>query len=140
LNRILQVINSTPAYQLFLAGFQIADTVGFFNLDTVHQDAIVDSFHYLVGNLVWTFGKKGRLFFLPDGYLTDGVTRTELLANSKLFSVDLFSIADGQASHLENKLCVPYATPIGFNTAIQPATEATWRRINHLISQQRGEQ
>ena len=134
LNRILQVINSTPAYQLFLAGFQIADTVGVFNLDTVHQVAIVESFHNLVGSLVWSFGKKGSLFFLPEGYVTPEVI-PELIANNKLLSINLFSLADEKDSLLENKLCVPYATPIGFNTAVQPETEATWRRINDLVSQ-----
>lgn len=35
--------------------------------------------------------------------------------------------------HIGHKLFVPYATPIGFNTQVQPKTEEAWRRISDLI-------
>jgi hypothetical protein len=139
LNRILQCLNSTPAYQLFLAGFHIGDSIGLFDLGQVQEPAISDSFRYLVGNLPWAGGKKGRLFFLPDDYIAPDVER-ELVANSKLVSADFFIGQDDPTSHVARKLFVPYATPIGFNTRVQKETEEAWRRISDLVRRQGGGQ
>lgn len=137
LNRILQCLNSTPAYQLFLAGFHIADAIGMFDLEQVQESSIADSFNYLVGNLMWTNERKGRLFFLPEGYVTPEV-EMELLANTKIVGVDLIRIVDDQTSHVGHKLYVPYATPIGFSTRVSQDTQETWRKINNLMSRQAG--
>ena len=85
LKRILQRSNSTPSYQLFLAGFHIGDAIGLFQFDMLEETAICDSFRYLVGTLAWQHGKRGRLFFIPDGY-ADADVEQELLANNKLMA------------------------------------------------------
>lgn len=138
LNRVLQCINSTPSYQLFLAGFHVADAIGMFNLDQVQLPAIADSFRYLVGNLEWSRGKKGRLFFLPEGYVPSDEVRLELMANGKLVSTNLYTGDTDPDHHVDNKEFVPYATPIGFNTRVSVDTEATWRRISDLMRRQLG--
>jgi len=138
LNRILQCINSTPSYQLFLAGFHVGDSIGLFDLTEVQPPAVADSFRYLVGNLPWTEGKKGRLFFIPDGYVTTDEVRGELMANGKIFVIDLRVGDEDPTSHVENKLVVPYATPIGFNTRLSANTEESWRRISDLMRRQGG--
>lgn len=135
LNRIIQSINSTPAYQLFLAGFHIGDTIGMFEPAMIAEPAVVDSFRYLVGNLPWPQGKKGRLFFLPEDYVTADAEQ-ELRGNGKLFSVDLYTGDGDRRSHVTHKVCVPYATPMGFNTKIVDQTENAWRRVSELIRRQ----
>ena len=137
LNRILQCLNSTPAYQLFLAGFHIADAIGMFDLGQVEETAIADSFRYLVGNLPWPNGKKGRLFFIPDGYVTAEI-ELELLANTKIVGADMYLATDDRTSPVDHKVFVPYATPIGFNTRVAPETEEAWRRISDLVRRQGG--
>lgn len=137
LNRILQRLTSTPAYQLFRAGFDIGDAIGMFDLDQVREPAIADSFRYLVGIVRGGFGRKGRLFFVPDGYVPEEV-EFELVANGKLDSADLFDGDPHANSHVAHKLFVPYATPIGFNTKVGADTERAWRRISDLIRHQGG--
>ncbi len=138
-NRVLQCLDSTPAYQLFLAGFHICDSIGLFDLEQVPETAIVDSFRYLVGYLAWSNGRKGRLFFLPDDIIDQNI-ENELIANSKLGSVDLIKIRDDTQSFLSRKLYVPYANPIGFNTIVGKETEVKWQRINELMHRQGGGQ
>ena len=138
LQRIVQCINSTPSYQLFLAGFHVGDSIGMFDLDQVATPAIADSFRCLVGTLHWPHGKKGHLFCIPEGYVNSETVRKELMANGKLFVVDLFVGDDGPTSHVANKLIVPYATPIGFNTRVEAETEETWRRVSALMRRQGG--
>lgn len=138
LQRIVQCINSTPSYHLFLAGFHVGDSIGMFDLAQLATPAIADSFRYLVGNLRWPRGKKGRLFCIPEGYVNSDAARMELMANGKLFAADLFIGDDEPTSHVANKLLVPYATPIGFNTRVATETEETWRRISDLMRRQGG--
>lgn len=130
LNRILTVINSTPSYQLFLAGFQIADEIDLLRQGEIDESAVIAAFHRLNMAVRWKEGKKGSLFFIPDGYVSNSVVLQELISNGKLFWVILRS----EVSILEEKLAVPYATPIGFNTLVSEDTEATWRRISQLVS------
>lgn len=137
LNRILQRLTSTPAYQLFRAGFDIGAAIGMFDLGQVREPAVADSFRYLVGMVRGGFGRRGRLFFVPDGYVSEGV-EFELLANGKLDSADLFIDERDAHSHVARKLFVPYATPIGFNTRVSPDTEQVWRRISDLVRRQGG--
>ena len=111
LNRILQCFNSTPSYQLFLAGFHIGDAIGLFDLGQVCEPAIADSFRHLVGSLPWPHGRKGRLFFIPEGYVTTPEVELELMANGKVVSADLFTGEGEPTSHVEHKLFVPYAQP-----------------------------
>lgn len=139
LDRVLTCLNSTPSYQLFLAGFHIADTIGVFDYEVLQQPAIEDSFRYLVGNLPWQReGKKGALFALPEAYVQGADVILELMANGKLFSADLYSGDQIPDHHINNKLFVPYATPIGFNTRVSADTELAWRRVSELIQRQRG--
>lgn len=137
LNRILQCLNSTPSYQLFIAGFHIGDAIGMFDPDQVDDQAVADSFSYLVGALQAMHGKRGRLFFVPEGYAADPQTKLELLGNGKLFEVNCYRI-DGATHHVGDKLFVPYATPMGFNTRVDRLTEETWRRIANLADTQGG--
>jgi hypothetical protein len=74
----------------------------------------------------------GRLFFIPEGYVT-GRVEVELMANGKLLAVDLFTGDMGHQSHIDRRLFVPYATPIGFNTKVLPETEDAWQRISDLV-------
>ncbi|MGA2443673.1 MAG: hypothetical protein ACLQNE_39120 [Thermoguttaceae bacterium] len=138
LNRILQRLNSTPSFQLFLAGFHIGDSIGMFDYGQIGEPAVADSFRYLVGNLPWAGGKRGRLFFIPDGY-ANAVVELELMANGKVVAADLYTGDAEPTDHIEHKLFVPYATPIGFNTQVRPETEQAWRQISDLIRRQGGE-
>ena len=128
LNRIVNAINTTPSYHLFLAGFQIAEAIGFFEFDDIAEADIKEAFLGLVGNLIWSGGKKGRLFFLPAGPVSDNSVREELNDNGKIFLVYFSS----DTASIEEKLCVPYATPIGFATKVSPDTEEEWRRITKM--------
>lgn len=129
LNRILSVINSTPSYQLFLAGFQVADKIGFLEQEAFEEMAMLTSFSGLLGTVRWKEGKKGRLFFIPEGYVSEHHVRNELVGNGKLFWITLWS----GGSMVEEKLAVPYATPIGFNTPVSADTEDAWRRVTQLV-------
>jgi hypothetical protein len=132
LNRIVQCLNTTPSYQLFLAGFHIGETIGMLPPSGVDAHAMVASFRYLVGPVVWSYGKKGRLFFLPEGAVTPEVG-AELVANGKLLSVTITADGVEPAPQTDEKLFTPYATPIGFNTRVSAETEKAWRRIGELI-------
>jgi hypothetical protein len=134
--RIIQRVNSTPSSHLFLAGFHIGDAIGLFDTTQVADSAIADSFRYLVGTLSWARGKKGELFFLPSDFVENVQTQQELLANGKLFRAALWHGENGSEHHIDDKLFVPYETPIGFNTRIQPDTAETWRRISRLTRRQ----
>jgi hypothetical protein len=138
LDRILQSLNSTPSYQLFLAGFHVGDAIGLFDLQHVDEQSLRDSFRYLVGSLSAMRGKKGHLFFLPDGYIATPEIKLELMANGKLFWAIIWT-SDGQGSHVDaEKLFIPYVTPIGFNTQISEAAKTAWTRISDLASKQSG--
>lgn len=138
LNRIIQRITSTPSYQLFLAGFHIADAIGMLNLEVVDPETIPDSFRYLVGNLPWLRGKKGRLFVLPEGAVLDPEVRSQLIANGKLFQANFFLGDATGLHHVDEKLVVPYATPIGFNTRVNARTHDAWRDIARLVQREGG--
>ena len=99
LNRIIQCLKTTPSYQLFLAGFHIADAIGMLSLDVVDHATVPESFRYLVGNLPWLRGKKGRLFVLPRGAVTDPMVRSQLIANGKLFEATFFVGDAGDTPH-----------------------------------------
>jgi hypothetical protein len=136
LNRVLQCLNSTPAYQLFLAGFHIADTIGMFEIEQIQESAIVDRFKKLSGNLPWLSGKRGRLFFIPDEY--NAAIELELLANNKIIVSELYVATEERIIPEGRKLVVPYATPIGFNTQVSPETKVAWRGITSLVTQDGG--
>ena len=136
-NRVLQRLDSTPAYQLFLAGFHICESIGLFDFSYIPEAAIEDSFRYLVGYLTWPNGRNGKLFFLPDD-IVDQSIENELIANSKIGSVELIGILGDAHSILGRKLYVPYANPIGFNTKVDRETEVKWQRINELMHRQSG--
>jgi len=108
------------------------------SLDVVAPETVPDSFQYLVGNLPWPRGKQGRLFILREGTVADPVVRNELIANGKLFESQLFCGDEGRMQHTAEKLIVPYATPIGFNTRVNPQTEEAWRRICDFVRQHGG--
>jgi hypothetical protein len=138
LDRILQSLNSTPAYQLFIAGFHLGNAIGIFDLSQVNAQSLRDSFLYLVGPLSATRGKKGQLFFLPEGYVATPEIKLELMANGKLFCAIFFTINAQDVHHEGEKLFIPYATPIGFNTQISEAAKMAWTRISDLVSKHAG--
>lgn len=138
LNRVIQCLTTTPSYQLFLAGFHIADAIGLLALDVVDGVTVPDSFRYLVGNLPWIRGKKGRLFVLPHGVVADPMVRLQLIANGKLFEANFFVGDSHGTHHIDEKLIVPYATPIGFNTRVDARTEQVWREIARLVQHEGG--
>ncbi len=59
------------------------------------------------------------------------------MANGKLFSSFLAHGEDSNESLEAEKLYVPYATPIGFNTRVERETTETWREISNLIQRHR---
>ena len=138
LNRIIKCIDSTPSYQLFLAGFHIAETIGLLSLRDVSIESIPDSFRYLVGNVPWPAGKKGSLFFLREGEVQDQEIQKELFTNGKIFSCQLVCGDDSHSSIHELKLFVPYATPIGFGTKVGENTKVEWRRIVDFVRKHGG--
>lgn len=132
LSRIIQCLNTTPSYQMFLAGFHIAETIGMLPQVAVDEAAMVASFRYLVGPIIWPYGKKGRLFFLPEGTVT-GQAALELIANGKLLSVEITADDTEPDPEARVKLFTPYATPIGFNTRVSGETKEAWKRIGELV-------
>lgn len=134
IERITKCIDSTPSYQLFLAGFHIAEVIGMLSLTDIRLESVPNSFRYnLLGNIPWPNGKNGRLFFLRDGEVSNSDVQHQLLANGKLFLASMFVDDGAGPQHLEEKLFVPYANPIGFNTEVADATKDAWKRICKFV-------
>lgn len=139
IERITNCIDSTPSYQLFLSGLHIAEVIGMLSLTDVPIESVPASYRYnLLGNTPWPSGKKGRLFFVREGDVADGEVQHQLMANGKLFSVNMVTIDEAGMHQLDEKLFVPYVTPIGFNVKVNEITKDAWKRISDFVRQNGG--
>jgi hypothetical protein len=122
--RLLAEVNNTPSYQLFLAGFDIAETVG---LASNREDQIVLSRCISLSmRIPSAVGPKG-LFFLPDAFadtLGADVIK-ELVESNKLCKVTAL-VASFQPI---TKYYIPYATPIDLIASATPAARNAWDRV-----------
>lgn len=120
---LLSVVSNTPAYQLFLAGFDIAEAVRL--VSDLPERAILRRAIALSERLPSPLG-SGSLFFLPDAVLDEEVEHScldELVLNNKLCRLRIDS-----GESLE-KYYIPYATPIDFTTPISEQTRQLWERV-----------
>ena len=111
--RLLSEVRNTPAYQLMLAGFDIAE---FIVLVSDLEDPIVLSrFISLAQRIPSNFGSRG-IFFVPNSILADaGPALEELIANTKVCQA---TATIGEAPAVA-KYYLPDATPIEF--PVEPA-------------------
>ena len=120
---LLSLVGNTPAYQLFLAGFDISEAVEL--VSQLPERVVLRRAIGLSGRLPSITG-SGGLFFLPDGLVddeADAAARGELVLNNKLCSMQL------DAGEAMERYYIPYATPIDFTTRVGPQTRALWDRV-----------
>ena len=120
---LLSLVGNTPAYQLFLAGFDISEAVEL--VSQLPERVVLRRAIGLSGRLPSITG-SGGLFFLPDGLVddeADAAARGELVLNNKLCSMQL------DAGEAVERYYIPYATPIDFTTRVGPQTRALWDRV-----------
>lgn len=119
---VIQEIKSTPTYQLFLAGVDVAERI---DLVSESPPESVKRRFLLLDKWLPSATGAGGLFFLPAdvaaGYPPHLVQ--ELILNNKLC---LAAFADTR------RLYVPYATPIGFITRVSREAEGLWDEIRAL--------
>lgn len=123
MQELLSVVGNTPAYQLFLAGFDFAEAVGL--VRELPERIVLRRAIALTERLPSVLGTKG-LFVLPDSLLDEDVEREvleELVRNNKLCRLHVDS-----GEQLE-KYYIPYATPIGFATPVSERAKQLWDRV-----------
>lgn len=118
-------LNTTPSYQLFYSGIHLTEVLG---INDCNNDEIIEVFKRLVGKIELNKGKKGQLFFIPNGILDDN-SCFELFFNGKIFSIDLFK---GEES-IGTRYFVPYVNPIGFKIPVSENTKDKFLQISRMI-------
>jgi len=128
LSDVVKQITSTPTFQLFLAGIDIAERIIMVSESTFER--VCQRFEAITQWMPSVTG-AGGLFFVPDHILQDVASEhiDFLVKNNKLCSATLEDARRGSV----RRYYVPYATPIGFvsGRASQDA-ESLWRRIHSL--------
>lgn len=118
-------INSTPVFQLFLAGIDIAERMGLVGNSSF--DLIRRRFTVLRHSMPSVTG-AGGLFFVPDDLLNGhDPAVSELVKNNKLCSA---TIIDAETIR---RFYIPYATPIGFVAGpVSNEAERLWDAVRNL--------
>ncbi|HTU22751.1 MAG TPA: hypothetical protein VMG10_32220 [Gemmataceae bacterium] len=123
MQELLSVVSNTPAYQLFLAGFDFAEAIGL--VSDSPERVVLRRAAALAERLPSAIG-PGGLFVVPDpllGDIPDPPSLEELVRNNKLCRLCIDS-----GGHVE-KYYIPYATPIGFATVVSESARQLWDRI-----------
>ena len=125
---ILREIRSTPTYQLFLAGIDIAEAIDLISESDVAT--VLRRFDRLEQSVPSVTG-AGGIFLLPTNIIPaeDGAAIEELLNNNKLCRATLEDTEDRRYS--SRRYYVPYATPIGFISPVSARAAALWDAIRN---------
>ena len=120
---LLSEVSNTPAYQLFLAGFDVSEAV---ELVSPLPDRLV--LHRAIGlsGRLPSITGSGGVFFVPEGLVddeADAAARGQLVMNNKLCRMK------ADAGDTVERYYIPYATPIGFVSPVSPQTRALWDRV-----------
>lgn len=127
MQNLLAGVSNTPAYQLFLAGFDISEAVGL--VGDLPERTVLRRAIALSGRLPSLAG-QGGVFFLPDvlvGEGTDPAPLDELILNNKLCRLTV-GAGDTPGGPVV-KYYVPYATPLDFTTPVSRQTRELWDRV-----------
>jgi hypothetical protein len=120
---LLSVVSNTPAYQLFLAGFDVAEAVGL--VSALPERVVLRRTMGLSGRLPSITG-SGGVFFLPEGLVDDPADAAALdllILNNKLCHLHV------EAGEAVDRHYIPYATPLGFTTKVTPEAERLWAKV-----------
>jgi len=77
------------------------------------------------------------VFFLPNQFV-DPESLSELMANGKLFCVEMVVSEGDRNSTIDTKYFIPYVPPMGFNTHVLEQTKVSWLKVNNLMNRDRG--
>lgn len=127
MQELLSVVSNTPSYQLFLAGFDLAEAVAL--VSEWPERVVLRRAIGLTERLPSAIG-PGGLFVVPDPLLGDNPDLTvleDLVRNNKLCRLRL------DAGDSVEKYYVPYATPIGFVTPVSRQAKQLWDRLRDYI-------
>jgi hypothetical protein len=116
---LIMQIRSTPAYQLFLAGFDIASHVGLLLL----PDTLPPEVKKLLSNQWVTSSFGGGLYFIPAEWLSRRAAVEVLVSCNRLCIAQLKADTELEAAY------VPYATPVGLLHYLSKEAEALWDDI-----------
>jgi hypothetical protein len=119
-------LTTTPAYQLFLAGLNIAENIGL--VPNGDEQLSLVRCELLVRWVPGTIG-RGGLFFLPGNFFTgeNSAAFDELMHNSKVCRCQV-QVDDGPPWA---GAYIPYATPFGFTTPVAPEASRLWEDIRN---------
>jgi len=138
LPNVMRQLKTTPAYQLFLAGIDVATFLGLCQVGVPEQPHFLP--YYVIrhsGQLVGfipTVVEGGRLFFASDEIVNgQDQALAELLTNGKLGRATLTVDDDVVGS----KYYVPYAVVGGFTTPVAHATRRFWDAVRAEYHAQR---
>jgi hypothetical protein len=120
--KVVQQIRSTPTYQLFLAGIDIAERI---DLISEGSPEIVQRRFKTLDNWVSSVTGAGGLFFVPESVSSHFAPEAtnELLQNNKLCTAEFTDL---------KRFYVPYATPIGFILPVSRDAENVWDEVRTL--------
>ena len=139
LRKVVELVNSTPAFQLFVAGFHIGETIGMFDDDSIADADVSAAYRGLVGNLEWTAGQRGRLYFPPGGPEVDAPAERELAEAGRLFLAELrYSTGEAGPKTVDRKWFVPYVPALDWVRQVSPEAQILWNRIRSMNRTRRG--
>jgi hypothetical protein len=122
ISAVVNQIQSTPTFQLFLAGVDIAERIDLASESSLEN---VKRRFLLIDKWMPSITGAGGLFFVPADMASQFQPRAvlELLQNNKLGEVVLENV---------KRYYIPYATPIGFLSKSSPKSEELWDEIRNL--------
>lgn len=124
---VVKQIDSTPSYQLLLAGFDIAERI---ELASGSSPEMVQRRFEIIHGWMPSFTGRGGLFFVPHHVTKNRAAAIDqLLVNNKLCSANL-TLNCGRPM---TRYYVPYATPMGFVVSkVDADASALWDQVRSL--------
>jgi hypothetical protein len=123
MQELLSAVDNTPAYQLFLAGFDLAETLAL--VSELPERVVLRRAIVLEERVPSTIG-PGGLFVVPVSLLEETVEAesiNELVRNNKLCRLHV------EAGETVEKYYIPYATPVGFPASASIRAKQLWERL-----------
>ena len=132
LKGVVAKLNTTAAYQLFLAGFECAQLLGLISHD---WDSIF-RLGPVISDLYTGGGKRGGLYFPPDEWFERQSEEVidELLRNNK---IGRLTATSNNGSQLDN-VYIPYATPATLPRDLSPDAKHAWDKLRALYDRSIG--
>jgi hypothetical protein len=130
LSRVTAQISSTPTFQLFLAGTDIAERIGLVSESSYNW---VSQRFAALNHWMPSVTGAGGLFFVPDNIFAQATDAAilELLRNNKLCTAILCE--DTPGINEVQRYYMPYATPIGFVAGpVSREAERLWDAVRTL--------